>query len=274
MYSTLSDILTVAKKACANELYVKASSAPTFSYTPYADNDPIKIFNRNALISTHYADGYRNYNAMGLIAGNTDLGGYCTIAYAAKRDTEYLCIVMGAEKIDGTIYSYKYANSLLEYGFNNYSFTQVLEKGAPICLKQLSLATPENGKDIAEVVCVAKDDLFALVPKDVDVDKDLKYSYYFHYDELTAPITAGTVVGGVDVVYDGEVIASTKLIAESSAEANAILSTLHNAKSFLTSRVFILCTVFSALGVTVYVYLTASRYSRKTVKNIKYRDFY
>jgi D-alanyl-D-alanine carboxypeptidase (penicillin-binding protein 5/6) len=274
MYSTLSDILILAKRACTNELYVKISSAPSFSYVPYDGEESVKVFNRNALISTYYAEGYRNYNALGLIAGSTDLGGYCTIAYAQKDDSKYLCIVMGAEKLDGVIYSYSYTNSLLSYAFENYNYTQVIKKGDEICTLPVELATPTSGKDKAEAICIAKDEVFALVPKNIDVNNDLEYRYYFHNDKLNAPMSQGTVVGGVDVIYNGEIVATTKLVTQSSIESNAILSALHTAKTFLTNRVFILSAVFMAIGLIIYFFFISAKHNRRTVKNIEYKNFY
>ena len=122
MYSTLSDIMIIAQKAYENKLYLDISSAMSYVFTPIGENEEIKIFNRNALISTFYATGYRNPNCMGLISGNTDLGGDCVITYAQKKDTGYICAVMKAQADDEVIYSYEITNALLKYAFENFYY--------------------------------------------------------------------------------------------------------------------------------------------------------
>ena len=269
MTSTLTDVLILSKLAAKNETYVRLSSAPHFSY---GDSDT-KIFNRNSLISTYYADGYKNSAVKGLMCGNTDLGGYSVIAFAENGREQYICIVIGAQKKDGKIYSYEYVNSMLSYAFASFKYTKVLEAGESICYTDVAIASPDDGKETARVLCIVSQDAFALIPSDVDVEQ-LEYKYYLHYDSLEAPLVANTVVGGVDVIYDGEVIATSKLITKENVEPNSLLMFLENAKSFLGSRAVILCVSFVALGLLLYFYLFLLKRHRKTVKNINYKNFY
>ncbi len=274
MTSTLSDILLLAKRASQNELYVRLSSTPYFSYSPYDNDQTIKIYNRNALISTYYVDGYRNSYVMGLMSSNTDLGGFSTIAYAERGDDKYICIVMGAQEYNGTIYSYEYANILLSYAFNNLTYKRVIESGTGVCSVNVELASPENGKDTATVLCVASQDAYALIPNNIDIDRDLEYRYYLHYDTLQAPLSERTVVGGVDIIYDGEIIATSKLITTHSLEANPLLKFLHDARAFLSGRAFILCACFVIVSLLLYFYIFLLKSRRKSVKNINYKNFY
>ncbi|MBE6576650.1 MAG: D-alanyl-D-alanine carboxypeptidase [Ruminococcaceae bacterium] len=273
MYTSLSDILSLAKLASKNELYVRMSSTPYFSYSDNGGTE-VRVNNRNSLINTYYADGYNNKNVKGLITSFTDLGGYSAIVYAEHGDEAYICIVMGAQEHNGTIYSYEYANTLLSYGFDNFKYTKVLESGKDICFADIELASPEDGKETASVPCISAEDAYALIPRDIDVNSDLEYRSYLHYDTLQAPLSKNVVVGGVDVIYNGEVIASSKLVTKEDIQANGLILFLHNARIFLCSRAVIICVCIITISLLIYFYIFLMKTRRKTVKNIEYKNFY
>lgn len=274
MYSTVSDILILAKEAYKNELYIDVSSAMSYVYTPQGTNDEIKIFNRNALISNFYALGYRNLNAYGLISGNTSLGGYCTVTYSEINGTGYLCGAMNAKGDSDEIYSYTIVNSLLDYAFDNYSYVQIAEKNKFICTVNTKFALPENKKD-AVVRCVIMNDVFTLTHNDVDLENKLEYRPYFYTEPLAAPVEQGVIVGGVDILYGGEVIGNAFLITEDSVEASNLLIVLDSLKSFFTGRFFILSVCFSIIGLLIYSRLNIvnSRKAKRKSKNVSKRFY-
>ena len=254
MYSTLSDIMILAKKAAGNQLYLNASTVAAYDYTPMSTQQSIRFFNRNSLISPYYATGYQNSNAQGLIAGNTDLGGYCVITYANKKGTDYICAVMGASEENDIIYSYEIANSLLSYGFQQFSYTKIIEGGTYIRSVPVELAMPISGSDGAAIDCIVAEDIYALVPQNVSTDTDLKYKLFYHYDKLHAPLNKGTVIGGIYITYNGNVITSARLVAAEDMSANDTLKTLDDLKLFFTGRIFIMFVALSIVGVAGYIY--------------------
>jgi D-alanyl-D-alanine carboxypeptidase (penicillin-binding protein 5/6) len=84
MYTTLKDTARIAKTAAQNEAYMQISSAVArkISYVSKNTVEEFTVNNRNSLISAHYAAGYTNLHASGLIAGMTDEGGYCVATQA------------------------------------------------------------------------------------------------------------------------------------------------------------------------------------------------
>lgn len=274
MYSTMSDVLTLAKAAQQNSLYMDVSSTVSYTYTPIGTSEEIKIHNRNALISTYYSGSYKNPYASGMISGNTDLGGYCVITFAQKKNTFYICAVMGAESDDNEIYSYAIANSLLSYAFDNYSYTMLSEKGKLVCDSEVRLALPSANDPTTAVSCVIRDDVYALVPNTIDVEKDIKYRYYLHYDTLTAPITAGTIVGGVDIIYDGETVATAFLVTDEDVEVSGILLALERAKQLFLGRAFWLSVINFVVLFGIYFYVSELRFRHKSADKIKYKNFY
>lgn len=275
MYSTLADIMILAKKAYKNDLYLQISSAMSYAYTPEGSDTEIKFFNRNALISTFYdTHGYRNLYASGLIASTTELGGYSVITYAEKKGTGYICAVMGAEADDNAIYSYEIANSLIKYAFENYSYTLIAEKGQYVCDAPVRLALPNAKNDETYVECIIDDDVYVLTDSTVTKDANLKYRYYLHSEIIDAPISAGDIVGGVDIIYNGEILGTARLVAFEDVEASGMLRTLDRLKDFFTGRRFWLCILFFAVLFGIYRYITVLQFRRKKVKKLKYKNYY
>lgn len=271
MYSTLSDIMIIARRAGTDPLYLDISSAVSYTYTPTGDSQSVKLFNRNSLIGTYYALGYKNPNASGLIAGNTDLGGHCVLTLAQKASGAYICAVMGATEYGDKIYSYSIANDLLEYAFDNFSYVKIAEKGRLITSLPVALAVSKDGKE-SKVSCVLQNDLYALVDKQTDLE-DLHYKCFFHNNALNAPVDKNTVVGGVDIYYNGQTIATGVLITESDVEANNILLFLANARRFVTGRILWLSIAFFIVIFTTYVLLSNFKARHKSTKRSGFKRF-
>lgn len=271
MYSTVSDTVALARYASQNKLYLDITSTANYEFTPIGESDSIKIYNRNSLISNFYAFGYTNPNAQGLIAGNTDLGGYCVVTFVEKRETQYICAVMGAERDDETIYSYKIANDLISYAFDNFVYTKIAEAGSYVCTSPVRYVTPGIDTDLSTVRCVIKDDVYALADSAFSNDEKLEYRYYLHRDALDAPVKAGTIVGGVDIIYDGEYVGSAVLVTEAAVEATGLLIFLKGMRSLLTSLSFWGTVISFSAMLCAYLYLSNIRNRRRIEKRIERR---
>ncbi len=269
MYSTLADIMVLAKKASQNPTYLKASSAMSYIYTPIGTTDEIKFFNRNALISTYYALEYRNPNAQGLISGSTDLGGYCVITFFQRKSTSYICAVMGASSDDESIYSYKIANELIDYTLEKFDYLKIAESGRQVGKIPVELAMPQGEDEQVAIPCAIKDDVYSLTYRGIK-ETDIQYRCYFHKDKLTAPVTVGEVVGGVDIIYNGEVIGQAKLITSKGIQESKMLLFLDTLKNFFSGRMFIFSVLFFILIFGIYYYFDIFKHKRHNVKKINY----
>ncbi len=262
MYSTLEDIMILAKHAYSNELYLKISSKVSYSFTPSGSDEKISFSNKNKLISN---DEYKNANVEGLSVGNTDMGGFSVIAGASRKDTKYICAVIGA---DGDI-CYRLANSLINCALDKYSYVKLADVGTQICSIPISLAMPNTNEEKARVSCVIMDDIYALTDKNINLESDVRYRYYLHAKNLTAPILEGTIVGGIDVIYGGEVIATGKLVTAKSVSPGTILLLLNNMKSFFLGRAFILSVIFFVILFLVYSLILSKRKHRHRKAPVK-----
>lgn len=273
MYTTLADTARLANAAAENETYLQISSAVARKIS-YTSGDVIEAFtvnNRNALIGAHYAMGYTNPNASGLIAGMTDAGGYCVATKAKIGNASYICIVMGASTANDKIHSFDIANSLIQYAKTSLGFTKVMDKGTKICEVpiEMTLSKASSKEDTVKISACIKDDVLLLLPRGVDVESELSYKYYLYTDTLTAPVLAGERIGGVDFFYRGELIDTVPLVAAEDADANGFLLKMQSFKRILFSRTTIISLILFSALLPLYLFLESrisSRRSRRTFK--------
>ena len=265
MYTTLEDVVILSKVALESELYMDISSTKSYTYRPRNKSEAVTVHNRNAIISPYYYQNCQSRYAKGLIAGMTDQGGYYVVTYAEYEGSRFLCIVMGAGIIDSMPASFDIAFNLLQYCYTQRLYTQIGTKGQEICRIPVSLAL--SSSEQATLPCVLEDDLFALIPDDMDLS-ELQFKPYFHNDTLQAPVAFGEVVGGVNV-YDGDRwIGHSRLRVSESMEANPILSTLADMRSFFFSRAMVIAYVSAAVLLTGYAIIV---YQKKKKRDTKHR---
>lgn len=253
--TSISDVALLSKKAVKNELYMQISSAKNYTF-----NDTV-IYNRNALISHFTATQYLNERVRGLNAGSTENGGYVLSTFAEEGGMKYLCIVMGAEREGSEIYSYKIANFLIDEAFSKYTRVKILNKGDLISSLPVDcvLTTDKN----VSIDCVIEDDVFAFLPKGTNTKKSLEYKAYFHDKELSAPISEGAVIGGINVYYNGKFIGTARIVSDSSVEENTFLTFMKNMKGFLISRHFIIFIAIAIPAVLAFLYIERMKHYRR-----------
>ena len=269
-YTTLSDTALLVHKAAKNKNYMEASSAAYFDFTPQG-GQTVTINNRNALVNRFSATGYTNKYVKGIISGNTDEGGYVLAAYAEKVDARYLCLIMGAQADSEHIYSYYTANRVLDYVFDEYAYVKAMNSGEELLQMPVALSI-SDGKE-AILKCVLKDDLYVFVDTDIDAKKDLRYVTYLHSDELSAPITQGSIIGGVDVYCGDILVGQGDIVASEDIEPNFILYTLSVMRKVLLSRWFVLAVIIFIPLLIVYLCIYAKHSRHKKVGTLRFKRF-
>lgn len=267
-YTTVEDTAIISKINAENDQFVKISTTGKYTYIPLNDNIERTIYNRNALHSTFSASGYKSSMLKGLNAGSTDNGGYCLSAYADDGQDSYLCIVMGGkQETNGVIASYQIANDLVEYYYENYTYTIIAKKGDKIAKRPVDLALPTNGNDSVYVNVIIDSDIFAFAPKNIDYKNDLTYKTYYHTDIFTAPLIKGTVVGGTDIYFEDEYITSSKIILDSDIPESRLLVFLERMKQAMISRISIIFVVLFIPSILAFFYITEWRKKISAKKN-------
>ncbi len=277
MYTTLRDTVLIAKAAAKNELYMEISSAVSRKISFVGDKEPYTLNNRNALISSYYAQGYTNKYADGMIAGMTDSGGYCVVTRATAGGASYLCVVMGADGADnGEIHSFAIANKLISYAASSLGFISVMAEGEYICDIPVDFAlTPtKNGETKkAEISAVTAAEALIYLPLSADTENEVTYKYYLYKDRLTAPVSEGERVGGVDFYYNGEIVATVPLVAYEDAEANGFALKIEEIKEFITSRTAIISLILFVIIFSIWFYFFDYKKRRRKSAKIRYKNY-
>ena len=273
MYTTLADTARIVKAASENETYMEISSAVArkISYKSGGATEDMTINNRNSLISAHYAAGYTNLHADGIIAGMTDAGGYCVATKAKIGNASYICIVMGASIVNDKIGSFEIANALIQYAKSSLGFTKVMEKGTEICELpiEMTLSKSSSKEDEVKIKACLADDALLFLPRTADLENELSYKYYLYTDTLTAPVLAGERVGGVDFFYRGELIATVPLVIAEDADANGFLLKMNSFKNAIFSRTTVISLILFLALLPLYFVLENKIKSRRSKKAFK-----
>ncbi len=137
----------------------------------------------------------------GLKTGTTSIAKYCLSATAKRNGMELVAVVLAGETSNDR---FNGAKKLLDYGFANYSFTQIgaeLEKDLKVKVKD---------GIYPEVYVTSSDKVNILLPK-VSGDKIVRKTEW--NKEIKAPIKKGDTLGCVNVYIDDAQVGSLKIVS-------------------------------------------------------------
>lgn len=149
---------------------------------------------------------WRMEDCDGLKTGYIKAAGFCVTATAERNGIRLVCVVMGAPTLAGR---FNLAEEYLERGFARVERVRVVGVDQPVgpipvrlgALDQLSLQ-PEH-------------DVWVTIRSE---DKKRLEIWAEHPPRLIGPLSAGTQVGKVQVMLDGEVLASSALVVPQDVE--------------------------------------------------------
>ena len=203
-YSTAYDLSLIGRYAMKFDEIMKIAKVSQYTLpktNKYNKED--RIFNAtNGLINPNDGDYYEF--ATGLKTGYTDKAGSCIVATAQKGDVQLMAVILGSDSVDDR---HDDCVNLFNYGFNNYSYKNIITSGKLIDTVAVEGAT----KETKNLNIVTKDNINVLIKNSVDIDRiektvDIK-------DNLTAPIAKDAVLGTITYTIDGQKY-STELVAE------------------------------------------------------------
>ncbi len=243
MVTTAADTAKIALAAGKNALFMQVCSAVKYRMpaTNLTKNERT-LHNRNSLVSTYYGIGYFNSACKGMNAGSTDQGGWCTVTLAEREGDQYLCVVMGADEDENYIYSYKYANDLVNWACKSFATRQVLEAGQAT----VKIPVENTGLFGLELDVCAKEALTVYLPRDA-AQEDLEVKCHLGQTTLEAPVSAGQVVGVITVYYKDTPLGSVDGIIMEDHARNPIMHGISLLSDYVTSRAFAASAVCAVL---------------------------
>ena len=191
-YSTAYDMSIMAKELIRHEKILSFTKI----YEDYLRKNTSNSFwlvNTNKLVRFYdYIDGLKT--------GFTDDAGYCLTATGKKGNMRLITVVM---KEDNTDNRTKDTIAMMDYGFNMYSVKNIISKDNKIGNIYINLGKEEYA-DISSL-------------EDINIvnsnqDNEAKFTYEIETDNVTAPLSKGSVVGKITVYKDGKYFNSSDLI--------------------------------------------------------------
>ncbi len=266
-YSTPRDMAIITKNAMKLKDFSEITN--TVKYTPEGFDKPIVTTNYMIDKDGHNGDYYYPY-AKGIKTGFTDEAGRCLISTAEKDGYTYLCVDLGAAYSfeEDVNYAMLDTAKLYDWAFGNIS-SQVVFPTTDV----VANIDVENTKDNTTLDLVPKEDIKALLP--TGYKTELITTKTDVPDSVTAPINQGSVIGTVDVFYDGTKVGSAELCA--SANIDGATKSEQQAKAdsdnllrFVLIVVFIVATII----IVVIVILVVKKARRKKREVQRHRRRY
>jgi D-alanyl-D-alanine carboxypeptidase (penicillin-binding protein 5/6) len=154
----------------------------------------------------------------GVKTGYTDEAGYCFAGTAERDGMRLITVVMGT---DSQSARFQETRRLLDAGFENYDLKPLIFEDKPLPGYMERIPVP-NG--VTRDVAIAADRTLVLP---VRKDQMKKYTFRITYTRnVVAPLTAGTPVAEVTVLYEGKKIPGVEpvqlVVRESVEEASWI----------------------------------------------------
>ncbi len=211
-YSTAYDLYLMASYAMKNETFRKYVSTASYtlpSTNLYPTTDRVCVTTNDMI---RPKSKYYDENVIGVKTGYTAEAKNCLIAASQKDGTELISVILhSGTNAEGLSERYVDTAALFDYGFENFAFSDVVEKNAIV--KNIEI---ENGnKDTKSLDLVAKDTLSGYLAKDVDLES---LSPEVNLNEnLVAPIARGSVLGSATYSINGEKY-TTELLASHDVE--------------------------------------------------------
>lgn len=169
----------------------------TTIYMDTLRNGNSSLVNTNKLV--------RNYaGCTGLKTGSTSLALYNLSASASRNGMDLVAVVM---KSPSSKLRFKNASSLLDYGFSNFEYKQLISKNDIIQKVRVN-------KGIFQTIdAIAATDCGVILPK--GKDKAIEQTLTIP-KEINAPITQGQIIGDVKYTLNGKEIAQCNILANNS----------------------------------------------------------
>ncbi len=160
----------------------------------YFTFNEIKQRNRNSLL-------WQDDSIDGIKTGHTESAGYCLVSSGVRNDTRLIAVTIRSSSEKARLTD---SRRLLDYGFRYFRTKKILTSDISLLEEQVW------GGEKEQVNLSSAEDLYlTLSPRDFQrVEPKITLNDY-----LQAPINKGQVVGKIDLILDGETLATIDAIA-------------------------------------------------------------
>ncbi len=254
--TTANDMAKILKYAFTVEFFEEIATASSYEM-PVSNmhSEPWTITHTN-LMTIESSDYYYQY-ARGIKTGYGDETGRALATKATQNGNNNIVILLNAPIDDengDTWYSHiEDAENILEWSFENFSYKPLL--------------TTEQEAQEVKVEYSAGQGFVILKPEegfrilwDNTVSTSLIETKTEVLENIKAPIYEGDILGKVKLLYAGEVIFETNLLASENVEKSQTKYWFDVCKGFFTSKWFKLAILFGVILSAVYIIYYAYQY--------------
>lgn len=228
-YSTARDLSLIAMEAIKHDIFCEITNTSYYQLAATNLHEERNLYTTNQLIVESGTNPFYYSKASGIKTGFTTPAGRCLISTADNGNLQTLAVVMGAEtelnetETEWVQRSFPECINLFEYGFKNFKIETVLTTLYPVAEIPVNMAATSETVALAPV-----EELRSLVPMEFDVN-ELTVEVQLNADSVDAPVEAGTVLGSITVLMDGEPLGTTQIAAITSVARSEI--THHTAEA-------------------------------------------
>ena len=216
-HTTVRDSILLAAYAMKNPVISEIVNTVKYTFESFTSALNQTIYTKNGYISTfvygntyYWQEKQGEPKPSGISFTYSQESGYSLISSINFRSLTYICMCAGAfEDENKKIPAYSDVKKLLLWASDEYTTLKVLDKSRIFGEVSVRLSEESN-----YVVIVPGESLYAFLPRDTDVGKEIIYVYEITEKELTAPVEKGQPVGKVILYRDGKEIASCALVTK------------------------------------------------------------
>ena len=271
-YTTPYDMYLITRYAYDNIAgFMEICDATSYTFPPNSANpDGYVKYATNALITPSsdfyldYAHGIKTGSLPSYVDSNGTHDGFrCLVSTAQKGGYTYMLVTMQAPyKIDGVSSNYAAEDhvNLYEWAMGNFVYQTVVEE-SEIC-KEIDVEQGEENR----LQLITEESFSTLLPRAIaeamaEGDNGaVEKKVTLLYDDIVAPVKKGELMGTMEVVYQGETIATLSLVAARSIERSQVAYIMDRAKSLVDTSWFIpLLILLGVLLVALFVLLAIRR---------------
>ncbi len=253
-YTTARDMAKITQYAMSLPLFTEISCSATYtmeatSYHP----EPREISHTNYMMSKSKGGNEYYYEYVkGIKTGTLDEAGRCLVSLAYKDGYSYMLVTLNAPQYDesgkSVFYNFIDHKNIYEWAFDNLEYTDILQGTEEMAEVKVSygegrdyvIVRPEKGHSQIWNAAIP----LTSIHRVINVDEN-----------VVAPVEAGTVLGTLELMYGGETIFATDLIATSGVELSKRQEMLSIAKSFIGSKAFYNAIIYSVIFFVAYTVL-------------------
>lgn len=218
-YTTARDLAKIMLAALEYDVFREIYSTSRYVLPASKLREEQIMVTTNFLIGTAVTGDYYDDRVIGGKTGFTTPAGRCVMCVAEDNGLTYLCVILGAKTISTDEYTtygnFTAATSAFDFGFENFTFAEVLSPLAPIAQLPVNEATQS-------VVLTPAEAVTTMLPEDYDESLLTTRYELLSGDGLTAPLEANQVVGTVRKYYGSICVGETDLVTVTAVERRAV----------------------------------------------------